>query len=89
MPTYEYECGECGYRFERFQNMSDQPLKRCPRCSGRVQRLMGAGGAVLLKGSGTREADYGRRGGSSGPRCDRAHPCCGRAQPCDTPPCEQ
>lgn len=89
MPTYEYECGKCGYRFERFQNMSDKPLKRCPRCSGRVRRLIGAGSAVLLKGSGFYERDYRRRGGLSGPLCDRARPCCGREQPCDTRPCEE
>ena len=25
MPTYEYECRQCGLHFERFQNISDQP----------------------------------------------------------------
>ncbi|MBU0641202.1 MAG: zinc ribbon domain-containing protein [Planctomycetes bacterium] len=67
MPTYEYECGQCGDRFEQFQNMSDKPLTRCPNCGGEVQRLIGAGSAVLF-----------RHSGSSGPRCDPAQPCCGR-----------
>ena len=89
MPTHEYECDECGYRFERFQNMSDKPLKRCPRCSGRVQRLIGAGSAILFKGSGAHKTDYTRGGRSPGRRCDRTRPCCGREQPCDAPPCEE
>jgi putative FmdB family regulatory protein len=89
MPTYEYECDECGYRFERFQNMSARPIKRCPRCSGRVRRLIGAGSAVLFRGSRSDETNYRMRGGASGPRCDRTQPCCGREQPCDTRPCEE
>ena len=26
MPTYEYLCNECGYEFEEFQNMTEDPL---------------------------------------------------------------
>jgi len=89
MPTYEYECQECGQRFERFQSMSDKPLERCPHCAGEVRRLIGAGSAVLFKGSASRETGRARRGGPSGPRCDRTRPCCGREQPCDIPPCEE
>jgi putative FmdB family regulatory protein len=88
MPTYEYECNECGHRFERFQKMSDQPIERCPRCSSRVRRLIGTGSAILFKGSGARKADYTRAGGSPDLRCDRTRPCCGREQPCDARPCE-
>ena len=79
MPTYEYECKECGHLFEQFQNMSDKLLDRCPCCSGPVRRLIGGGSAVLIK----------RSGGSSGRICDRARPCCGREQPCDVPPCKE
>jgi putative FmdB family regulatory protein len=89
MPTYEYECQSCGHRFELFQNMSDKPIKRCPRCAGGVRRLIGPGSAVLFRGGRSRGTDYGMRGGSSGPQCDRTRPCCGREQPCDTPPCEE
>jgi len=32
MPTYEYACPKCGHTFERFQSMSDAPLKKCPKC---------------------------------------------------------
>jgi len=58
MPTYEYECRRCGYRFERFQSMTEEPLKRCPKCRGKVQRLLSPGGGFLFKGSGFYITDY-------------------------------
>jgi putative FmdB family regulatory protein len=59
MPTYEYECEGCGHRFEEFQQISDAPLKSCPKCGKRrLRRLIGAGGAVIFKGSGFYETDY-------------------------------
>jgi len=73
MPTYEYECTECGRRFEKFQKMQDEPLKTCPKCGGVVRRLIGTGAGVIIKGSGT--------------WCDRESPCCGRDVRCDSPPC--
>ena len=83
MPTYDYECQECGHRFETLQNMKDEPLKTCPECGGSVQRLLGAGAAVIFKGSGFHATDYRQ------PRtgCGQERPCCGRDAPCDTPPC--
>ncbi|MCA1808336.1 MAG: FmdB family zinc ribbon protein [Kiritimatiellia bacterium] len=33
MPTYEYEGPGCGHRFDKFQNMSDAPVKKCPECA--------------------------------------------------------
>lgn len=59
MPTYEYECDACGYRFDEFQQISDSPLKNCPSCKKRkLRRLIGAGGAVIFKGSGFYQTDY-------------------------------
>ena len=58
MPTYEYQCKKCNYRFEEFQNISEQPLTRCPQCGGRVQRLIGAGAGLLFRGSGFYVTDY-------------------------------
>ena len=52
MPTYEYECTDCGHRFEVFQNMSDEPLTECEQCSGSVKRLIFGGTGVIFKGSG-------------------------------------
>jgi len=58
MPTYEYECRKCGHRLERFQPISARPLRSCPRCRGRLQRLISAGAGILFKGSGFYATDY-------------------------------
>ncbi len=51
MPLYEYQCQDCGVRFERRQHMTDDPLKTCPECGGEVQRLIQPVG-IIFKGSG-------------------------------------
>lgn len=58
MPTYEYECQKCGDRFELFQSIKDAPKKSCPKCKGRVKRLLGTGAGLLFKGSGFYITDY-------------------------------
>jgi putative FmdB family regulatory protein len=59
MPTYEYECGACEHRFEKYQSMSDKPIKKCPKCGKAEARRMISGGAgVLFKGSGFYQTDY-------------------------------
>lgn len=58
MPTYEYECDKCGATFERFQRMTEDPVKKCPECGGPVRRLIGAGAGVIFKGSGFYATDY-------------------------------
>ncbi len=87
MPTYEYECGKCGLHFEKFQNMSDAPLKECPECGGAVQRLIGKGAAVIFKGSGFYATDH--RSHPTQTSCGRDRPCCGRDTPCDTRDCDE
>ena len=50
MPTYEYECKHCGYRFDAFQKMSDLKLVECPKCPGKLKRLIGKGTGIVFKG---------------------------------------
>jgi len=52
MPTYEYECRSCHHTFEKFQSMSDEPVKICPKCGGVVRRMIGGGTGIIFKGSG-------------------------------------
>ena len=77
MPTYEYECTHCGYKFEKFQNMTDEPLKRCPKCHKKVKRLIGAGAGIIFKGPGFYATDYAKK--------DKSSECCGMTNPCDNP----
>ena len=86
MPTYAYECQECGHKFERFGGMSDPPVKRCPECEGEVQRLIGTGAGIIFKGSGFYATDHRNTGEK--PTCGRDHTCCGRQTRCDSPPCK-
>ena len=58
MPTYEYKCLKCGIRFERFQSITEEPIKTCPECGGEVKRLISPGGGFIFKGSGFYITDY-------------------------------
>jgi len=58
MPNYDYKCLECGYLFELYQQMTDEPIKICPKCQGHVKRLIGAGIGPIFKGSGFYQTDY-------------------------------
>jgi len=58
MPTYDYVCDNCGYKFEEFQSITAEPLTKCPKCHGHVRRLIGAGNGFLFKGNGFYITDY-------------------------------
>ncbi|MEJ5197784.1 MAG: FmdB family zinc ribbon protein [Anaerolineae bacterium] len=51
MPIYEYECEQCGVRFEKTQRFTDPVLTVCPECNGHVHRVMQPVG-IIFKGSG-------------------------------------
>src|SRR5437764_8300328 len=59
MPTYEYQCDACEHNFDEFQSMSEEPLKKCPKCGKKkLRRVYGPGAAILFKGSGFYQTDY-------------------------------
>ena len=58
MPTYEYKCEKCGHRFERLQGITDEPLKKCPECGGKIKRMISAGAGIIFKGNGFYQTDY-------------------------------
>lgn len=53
MPSYDYQCRDCGHTFEAFQSMAENPLVDCPSCGKpSLRRLIGGGAGVIFKGSG-------------------------------------
>ncbi len=69
MPTYEYECVNCNKTFEVFQKITDEPLKKCPKCNKKINRLIGGGSGVIFKGSGFYATDYRKAGAASAGSC--------------------
>jgi putative FmdB family regulatory protein len=59
MPLYEYECENCGERFEVLEKFSDEPLRTHEKCGGAVHRLISAP-AFQFKGSGWYITDYAK-----------------------------
>lgn len=59
MPIYDYKCENCG-RFEYSQKITEEPLSTCPKCQGRVQRLISHNVNILYKASGFYTTDYNR-----------------------------
>ncbi|MBA7623462.1 hypothetical protein ES703_30858 [subsurface metagenome] len=82
MPTYEYFCESCGYKIEKFQNMNDKHIKKCPQCGKELRRIIGTGVGVIFKGKGFYDTDYGNNSFSG-------RTCCGRTERCDEPPCSE
>jgi putative FmdB family regulatory protein len=61
MPIYEYKCLECGNHLEAMQKISDEPLKECPKCSGKLEKQWSRTG-FQFKGSGWYVTDYAGKG---------------------------
>ncbi|UQX01535.1 FmdB family zinc ribbon protein [Streptomyces sp. RerS4] len=62
MPTYQYQCTECGEGLEAVQKFTDDALTVCPNCDGRLKKVFSAVG-IVFKGSGFYRNDS--RGASS------------------------
>ncbi|WP_093800451.1 FmdB family zinc ribbon protein [Streptomyces sp. Wb2n-11] len=62
MPTYQYQCTECGEGLEAVQKFTDDALTVCPSCEGRLKKVFSAVG-IVFKGSGFYRNDS--RGSSS------------------------
>jgi putative FmdB family regulatory protein len=59
MPTYDYVCDACGHEFEAFESIKADPQRTCPECrEEKLRRKIGAGAAILFKGSGFYQTDY-------------------------------
>lgn len=40
MPYYDNECTKCNHSFESFQKMSEEPIKKCPKCGKKSKRVI-------------------------------------------------
>jgi putative FmdB family regulatory protein len=49
MPTYEYKCLECNDKFEEVQDVKDDPVSICPKCNGKVKRLISMGATTNVE----------------------------------------
>jgi len=59
MPTYDYICDQCKHEFEAFESIKADPQTICPECTEpKLRRKIGAGAAILFKGSGFYQTDY-------------------------------
>jgi putative FmdB family regulatory protein len=57
MPIYEYKCQDCGHHVEVMQKVSDEPLKECERCGGKLEKQWSLSG-FQFKGGGWYKTDY-------------------------------
>jgi len=57
MPTYGYQCTACNHTFEAFQKITDEPIRECEKCRGKVRRLLYPVG-IVFKGPGFHVTDY-------------------------------
>ncbi|MFC9690035.1 FmdB family zinc ribbon protein [Kribbella sp. NPDC056951] len=66
MPTYQYQCTDCGEALEVRQSFTDDALTVCPACQGTLRKVFNAVG-VVFKGSGFYRTDSRSSGKSSLP----------------------
>ena len=70
MPLYEYQCDECGHRFEVIQKFSDPLVDICPKCGSPVRKLMSSP-AIQFKGSGFYITDYAKKDYTAATKADK------------------
>ena len=66
MPTYQYQCTECGEGLEAVQKFTDDALTECPNCGGRLKKVFSAVG-IVFKGCGFYRNDSRGSSSSSAP----------------------
>ncbi len=66
MPNYKYKCAVCNYQFNKIQSIKSKPLTQCPKCNGKVKKIISGGTGVIFKGSGFYVNDYKKRSVSKG-----------------------
>jgi len=81
MPIYEYKCTKCGHEFELIQKFSDKPAKKCPECSGKVEKLISQS-SFVLKGTGWYQTDFADKKKKTAEKADTPKPDCSNCPSC-------
>jgi putative FmdB family regulatory protein len=63
VPTYDYQCRQCGHTIEVIHSMTESGPEQCERCGGELRRVLFPAG-IIFKGSGFYKTDS-RSGGST------------------------
>lgn len=71
MPIYEYKCTECELHLEKMQKVSEDPLKICEACGGKLEKQWSLSG-FQFKGEGWYVTDYAKKNGSGSDKADNA-----------------
>jgi putative FmdB family regulatory protein len=71
VPTYQYQCTECGEGLEAVQKFTDDALTECPSCKGRLKKVFSAVG-IVFKGSGFYRNDSRGASSSSSPASSKS-----------------
>jgi putative FmdB family regulatory protein len=72
MPTYEYICDDCKHEFEAFESIKADAQTVCPTCGKpTLRRKIGAGAAIIFKGSGFYQTDYRSDSYKAGAKADK------------------
>jgi putative FmdB family regulatory protein len=56
VPTYDYQCRQCGHTVEVIHSMTESGPERCERCGGELRRVLFPAG-IIFKGSGFYKTD--------------------------------
>ncbi len=60
MPIYEYKCADCGEQIEKMRKVTDEPLKICENCGGKLEKQLSLSG-FQFKGEGWYVTDYSKK----------------------------
>jgi len=74
VPIYEYQCENCGYKFDKLQRMSDAVLKDCPECHQSQLRKLISSTGFQLKGNGWYVTDFKNSGGATNNKSTKETP---------------
>jgi putative FmdB family regulatory protein len=56
VPTYDYQCRNCGHTIEVIHSMMEEGPTTCERCGGELRRILHPAG-IIFKGSGFYKTD--------------------------------